>query len=216
MKQHVANARILAGFLAIILVLAVKSDWAATHVVQFGGSVGYAFSPSSFSAKVGDTVKWEGDFSMHPLSSTTIPANAASWHNGSGTSFLYVITVPGTYDYQCDVHVSIGMTGSFTASVSSVGQAVPWANAGRPNQDMFIDASAPGKSSVSFFVPATGFVTLEVFDLLGHKVATLVNQVKEAGTYDVALKAVIAAQGLYFVKLAAGGVQIVRTLRVLN
>jgi plastocyanin len=216
MKQYVANARILAGFLAIILVLAVKSDWAATHVVQFGGSIGFAFSPSSFTAKVGDTVKWDGDFSMHPLSSTTIPANAASWHNGSGTSFLYVITVPGTYNYQCDVHVSIGMTGSFTASVSSVQQRMPWANAERLNPALFINASAAGKPSVSFFVPSAGLVTIEVFDLLGHKAATLVNQVKEAGSYEVALKSVVPAHGLYFVKLAAGGVEIVRTLRVLN
>ena len=216
MKHHVANTRILAGFLAIILFLAVKSDWAATHVVQFGGSFGFAYSPSNFSAKVGDTVEWEGDFSIHPLSSTTIPANAASWNNTSGTSFKYVIRVPGTYNYQCDVHVSIGMTGSFTASESSVQQGTPWANAGRTDHVMFVNASAPGKSSVSFFVPSTGFVTLEVFDLLGHKVATLVNQIKAAGTYEVTLKSEIPAHGLYFIKLAGDGEEMVRTLRVLN
>jgi plastocyanin len=216
MKRHVANTRILAGFLAIILFLAVKNDWAAIHVVQFGGSVGLAYSPNSFSAKVGDTVKWEGDFSLHPLSSTTIPANATSWHMGSGTLFIYVITVPGTYNYQCDVHVGLGMTGAFTASASSVQQGAPGTNAGRTNHVMFVNASAPGKSSVSFFVPSNGFVTLEVFDLLGHKVVTLVNQIKEAGTYEVTLKSEIPARGLYFIKLAGEGEEVVRTLRVVN
>jgi plastocyanin len=216
MKQNIGNIRILAGFLTIVLFLAVKSDWATTHVVQFGGNLGFAYSPNSFSAKVGDTVKWEGDFSMHPLSSTTIPANAASWHMGSGTSFNYVISVSGTYAYHCDIHAGLGMTGSFTASEASVQQGVPWANAARPNTVMFVDAFAPGKSSVSFFVPSAGFVALEVFDLLGHKVATLVNQIKEAGTYDVTLGPAVPAHGYYFVKLSAGGVEIVKTLRVFN
>jgi plastocyanin len=216
MKQHIANTRILAGFLAIVLFMAVKSDWATTHVVQFGGNLGFTYSPNSFSAKVGDTVKWEGDFSMHPLSSTTIPANAASWHMGSGTSFTYAIIVAGNYSYHCDIHAGLGMTGSFTASESSVRQAAPGANAGRPNSIMFVDASAPGRPSVSFFVPSAGFVTLEVFDLLGHKMATLVNQIKETGTYEVMLKAEIPAHGLYFVKLAAGGKEIVKALRVIN
>jgi plastocyanin len=216
MKQRFVNIRILAGFLAIVLFLTVRTDWATTHVVQFGGSLGFAYSPANFSAKVGDTVKWEGDFVMHPLSSTTIPANAASWHMGSGTLFTYVITVAGTYNYHCDLHFSLGMTGSFTASESSVLQGATGANAARANTALFVDASVPGRSSISFFVPATGFVTLEVFDLLGHKMATLVNQIKEAGAYKVGLKAEINAHGYYFVKLSADGVEIVRTVRVLN
>jgi plastocyanin len=216
MKQRVVNIRVLAGFLVIVLFLTVKTDWATTHVVQFGGNFGLAYSPNSFSAKVGDTVKWEGDFVLHPLSSTTIPATAPSWHMGSGTSFTYVITVPGTYSYQCDVHVSFGMTGSFTASESSVQEGAPAANAVRPDHVMFVNAFTPGKSSVSFFVPSRGFVTLEVFDLLGHRVAMLVNQIKEAGTYSVTLKGAIPARGLYFVKLAGDGEEMVRTMRVVN
>jgi plastocyanin len=216
MKHHIVNTRTLAGFLAVILFLVVKSNWATTHVVQFGGSFGFTYSPSSFSAKVGDTVRWEGDFSLHPLTSTTIPANAASWTNTSGTSFVYIITVAGTYNYHCEIHFSLGMTGSFTASESSVQQGAPWANARLTDHVMFVNAFAPGKSSVTFFVPFTGFVTLEVFDLLGHKVATLVNQVKTAGTYEVTLKTAVPIRGLYFVKLAGDGEEMVRTVRIVN
>jgi plastocyanin len=79
MKHCVPDSGKFAGILAIILLLAVNNDWATTHVVQFGGSLGFVFSPKDFSATVGDTVEWEGDFSVHPLSSTTIPANAPSW-----------------------------------------------------------------------------------------------------------------------------------------
>ena len=158
----------------------------------------------------------DGGLTNYPLTSTTIPANAASWTNTSGTSFVYVITVPGTYNYHCEIHYSLGMTGSFTASGSSVGQGAPRANARRANHVMFVNAPAPGKSSVSFFVPSRGFVTLEVFDLLGHTLATPVNQIKEAGTYTVMLKSALPARGFYFVKLAGDGEEMVRTLRVVN
>jgi plastocyanin len=216
MKRHAENVQTFAGILAMVLFLAVKSDYATTHMVQFGGSLGLAYSPSNFSAKVGDTVKWEGDFSIHPLSSTTIPANAVSWQMGSGSSFIYVITVPGTYNYHCDIHFSLGMTGSFTASDASVWQNGLFTKTGRTNHVMFVDASSHGNPSISFFVPSAGLVTLEVFDLLGHKVATPVNQIKAAGTYEVFLKSEIPVHGLYFLKLAGDGEEVIRTLRVVN
>jgi hypothetical protein len=31
-----------------------------------------------------------------------------------------MITIPGTYNYKCDVHVSAGMTGTFTVAASGV------------------------------------------------------------------------------------------------
>jgi|WetSurMetagenome_2_1015567.scaffolds.fasta_scaffold618862_1 plastocyanin len=105
----------------IILGISMSTVGAVTHTVQFGVSGALAYSPSSFSANVGDTVTWVGDFSMHPLSSTTIPSGAASFHNTSGTTpYSYVITVAGTYNYQCDFHFSVGMTGSFTVTTVGV------------------------------------------------------------------------------------------------
>jgi plastocyanin len=107
--------------IALFLLLSMSTDiCATTHIVQFGGTVGFAYSPKTFSASVGDTVKWQGDFTMHPISSTSVPATAATWHNASGAVFTYVIAVPGTYQYHCDVHASFGMTGSFSANPAGV------------------------------------------------------------------------------------------------
>ena len=101
------------------LLLAAASGFATTHVIQFGGSFGLTYSPSNFSASVGDTVKWTGDFTMHPLKSTTIPGSAAAWtYTGTNTTFQYVITAAGTYNYECEVHVSLGMVGSFTVTTA--------------------------------------------------------------------------------------------------
>ena len=95
---------------------------AATHIVKFGGSAGFKYVPASFSAAIGDTIKWEGDFTVHPLSSTTIPAGSQSWHVSSGSSFSYVIAVPGVYHYKCDVHS--GMTGDFQAGATGISHPV--------------------------------------------------------------------------------------------
>jgi plastocyanin len=187
------------------LVLFVKPDWATTHVVTFGGNVGFVYSPSAFSAAVGDTVKWEGDFSMHPLSSTTIPSAAQSWHNGSGTTFTYLIKVPGTYHYQCDVHVSIGMTGSFQVASSAVRPGVSASMPGQADRLAIIEVRGQKRAAVRISVPRTEFVTLVVFDLLGREVATIMNQKKQAGTYDIALGGKITMPGFYFVRLTGEG-----------
>ncbi len=41
-------------------------------------------------------------------------------------------------------------------------------------------------------------VTLKVYDVLGNEVATLVNEEKPAGTYEVEFNAVILTSGIYF------------------
>lgn len=78
------------------------------------------FTPSNVtSANVGDSVKWQWLNGNHNTTSNTIPAGAASWVapiNNSATSFIYVLTVAGTYNYECTFHG--GMTGTIIASPS--------------------------------------------------------------------------------------------------
>jgi len=56
--------------------------------------------------------------------------------------------------------------------------------------------------------PTLRHVTLGIYDMLGREVATLVNEVKEPGVYEVVFDAETAASGLssgiYFVRLSAG------------
>ena len=47
-------------------------------------------------------------------------------------------------------------------------------------------------------------VTLNVYDVLGNEVATLVNEEKPAGNYEVDFKASQLSSGIYFYKLQAG------------
>ena len=62
---------------------------------------------------------------------------------------------------------------------------------------------------VSYAVPAASFVTLKVYNALGQEVATLVNELKNAGRHSVTFNAVddrgaTLPTGLYFYRMKAG------------
>ena len=48
------------------------------------------------------------------------------------------------------------------------------------------------------------FVNLKVYDILGNEIATLVNEQKPAGTYEVDFNAIGLTSGIYFYKLMTG------------
>ncbi|OGU77138.1 MAG: hypothetical protein A2V93_02210 [Ignavibacteria bacterium RBG_16_34_14] len=57
---------------------------------------------------------------------------------------------------------------------------------------------------ISWQLPVSGFVILKVYDLLGREVATLVNEEKPAGSYEVEFDGVNLSTGIYFYQLQAG------------
>ncbi|MEW6512253.1 MAG: family 10 glycosylhydrolase [Bacteroidota bacterium] len=60
-------------------------------------------------------------------------------------------------------------------------------------------------TTIPFEVPATGRVTIVVYDLLGREVETLVDEVRSPGRYTVSWNAGGRSSGVYFVRMAAGG-----------
>lgn len=190
---------------------------AATHVIQFGGSFGFTYSPSSLNVTVGDTVEWKGDFSMHPLSSTSVPAGAQTFHQGSGTVFTYPVMVAGAYLYRCDFHYSIGMVGGFTASPST----------GIKNErsslrpDVFrLGQNYPNPfnptTTISFDIPFQTFVTIKVYNLIGQEVTTIVNENMAAGSYSTVWNASSMASGIYLYKMQTASFTNTRKLVLLK
>lgn len=59
-------------------------------------------------------------------------------------------------------------------------------------------------TNFEFRIPNFGFVCLKIFDLLGREVATVVNEEKPEGTYDVTWNANGLSSGVYFYQLKAG------------
>jgi hypothetical protein len=57
---------------------------------------------------------------------------------------------------------------------------------------------------IRYQLPTASMVQLEVFDVLGKKVASLVNSAQAAGDYSVTFNASNLASGVYFYRLQAG------------
>ncbi len=61
-----------------------------------------------------------------------------------------------------------------------------------------------GATEIRFELPLATHVKLEVFDLLGNRVATLLDETREAGRHSVTWQADSAASGVYICRLSAG------------
>ncbi len=57
---------------------------------------------------------------------------------------------------------------------------------------------------IGYQLPFSSFVSLKIYDALGREVAIVVNEVKEAGSYEVKFEASNLSSGIYFYQLQAG------------
>ena len=62
------------------------------------------------------------------------------------------------------------------------------------------------QTTFEFTLFESGFVSMSVFDLLGHKVKTIVSDEKPAGDHIVAFNASDLSSGIYFYKFQVGDV----------
>jgi len=69
---------------------------------------------------------------------------------------------------------------------------------------------------ISYQLPAMSNVELKIYDLLGNEVAALVNEQKEAGSYQIQFDGSKLSNGVYFYKLQAEGVELTKKLLLLK
>lgn len=90
----------------------------ALEAEQTGGEVtliglsGTSFSSNDVTISVGETIRWENqDNALH----TVTPDGHSEWSSvqldATGESFEHTFNTPGTYNYYCNPHRSLGMTG---------------------------------------------------------------------------------------------------------
>jgi len=60
-------------------------------------------------------------------------------------------------------------------------------------------------TKISYAIPENGFVSIQIYNMMGEKIATLVNEQKEAGVYSIDFDASHLANGIYFYRLDATG-----------
>jgi len=69
---------------------------------------------------------------------------------------------------------------------------------------------------INYQLPMTNHVTLKVYDAIGREVATLVNEVKEAGTYSATFDGSKLSSGIYFYTLKAENFTAVKKLLLMK
>ena len=99
-------------FLFSLTTLAISQD----HIVMTVSNT--AFSPTDLTITVGQTVEWQNTGGNHNVNGTTAtyPSNPESFGNAvsAGWTFQHTFMTAGTYNYQCDPHVGLGMAGTVT------------------------------------------------------------------------------------------------------
>lgn len=59
-------------------------------------------------------------------------------------------------------------------------------------------------TTIVYQIPEKNFVTLKIFDVLGNEITTLINEEKEAGSYESILNAEGLVSGVYYYQLESG------------
>lgn len=74
-------------------------------------------------------------------------------------------------------------------------------------------------TTISYQLPKPGYVKLEIYDMLGRKIETLVNGSKEAGFYNASFNATKLASGIYiyrlYIKPSDGGKEFISTNKMI-
>jgi len=87
-----------------------------------------------------------------------------------------------------------------------------------PRFELLQNAPNPfgGRTVIAYSLPVVGAVTLEVYDITGRLVESLVDELQQPGSYRVEWKAKRASSGIYFYRLRAGGFVAVKKMILLR
>jgi len=107
------------------------------------------------------------------------------------------------YDYrdgsEPEIYYKRNPTGNVTG-IENIGLDFP--------EEFMLEQNYPNpfnpSTTIQYAIPDGGFVTLKVYDVLGNELATLVNEEKYIGSYEVDFTAAGLSSGIYFYKLQAG------------
>jgi len=160
------------------------------------------------------------DKSFTPYNTNVVEIGLSTLSEAFGTS-IYTSPIPDTFWTQRTVTFTANITAGFV-TVKVVPGSYGWThvdnfvltNTTSVNQqnievslDYNIDQNYPNpfnpSTVISYQLPVSSEVTLEVFDVLGNEVATLVNEYKVAGRYEVEFNAATLPSGVYFYQLKA-------------
>ena len=164
---------------------AVQLNWSTATEIN---NSGFEIKRASISATPGQGLEKIG---FVPGFGTTTEPKSYSFIDEDVTTGTYKyrlkqIDFDGSFEFSNEIEVEV----DFTPKEFVLYQNYP--NPFNPN------------TVISYQLPVTSNVTVKVYDVLGNEVATLVNEEKQPGVYEVVFDASSLASGIYLYKLLAG------------
>ena len=198
--------------------------------INVNGTIIGTFYLYNFNVKKGDTVYHGGNIVVHSIDSILIGkqfrkrfylSSGEIWIEGIG-SLCGILTVGG-----CDVYGSENSLLCYTENdtLKYENPAYNYCYYGEVNVNELRNENGelrvypnPANSLfvVSYSLLEKNNVNLQVYDLLGNEVATLVNQEENKGDYKAEFDAKRLNNGLYFCKLQAGNISETRKIVVVH
>lgn len=143
-----------------------------------------------------------------------------SFVKGHGTTlqphtYTYTVTatVAGNWYYRLK-QVDLDGTTTYTEGIQVGGSVKP------VPKDFALDQNYPNPfnptTTISYAVPKDSRVTLEVYNVIGQRVALLVDEFKEAGYYTVPFDGRAYASGIYFYRMVTPEVNFLKKMMVVK
>lgn len=136
---------------------------------------------------------------------TTVEAHAYAFTDATVQSGLWYYRLKQT-DLDGTIHYSEKISASSVTGVKD-----------RPLPTAFaLDQNYPNpfnpSTTIEFALPKDAHVSLDIYNVIGQRVATLVDEVRQAGYHSVKFDAGKLASGLYIYRIAAGEVTMVKKM----
>ncbi len=160
----------------------------------------FVFLPHGTRIHIGDMITWRNrDVAQHSATS-----DSGVWDSGllaRGQTFSYTFTTSGAYPYHCSLHTSMKDT-IFVATPTGVDES----NLTPAKFELAQNYPNPfnAQTTIQYNVPIGSHVSLEIYNILGQNVASLVDDFRSAGRYQTIWNASNVPSGIYFYRIHAG------------
>ena len=142
--------------------------------------------------------------------------NGAAWSTAytapDGTFYHIAGSRTGSTIWGVRNNGKISRYGTPISGITTVGSEIPSSYSVSQNYPNPFNPT----TKINFALPKSGLVTMKVYDILGKEVATLVNEVKNAGSYSVDFNASNLTSGMYFYKVSVNGFSEVRKMMLIK
>ncbi len=166
------------------------------------------------------------DAPQDPRDATEYSFGSTEGDGGANDAFGFTMSglEPGTeytfYLYQYNIETQMFSPSPAVGTVVSSGEATSIGNYGEQPVRYALGQNYPNpfnpSTQIQFALPESGQVNLEVFNMMGQRVATLVNGSMNAGNHTVTFDAADLASGMYMYRLQAGNTVLTKKMTLVK